>query len=38
MGTSNLKGINLPQGVSQHILSQYVDDTSFPVKAQKKQA
>ena len=36
MGTGNLKGINLPQGVSQQIISQYVDDTSFLVKAEKK--
>lgn len=31
MGTNNLKGINLSQGISQHIIDQYVDDTSFIV-------
>lgn len=33
MGTDNLKGITLPQSDSQLIINQYVDDTSFIVKA-----
>ena len=33
MGIGNLKGITFPQGVSQHIINQYVDDTSFMDKA-----
>ena len=32
---NNLKGINFPQGVSQQIISQYADDTSFTVKAEE---
>ena len=36
MGTCNFKGItDLPQGDSQQIISQYVDDTSFTVEAEE---
>ena len=35
MVVGNLKGIALPQNKSKHIISQYVDDTSFTVKAQE---
>ena len=35
MGTSNLKGINLLQGVSQQIISQYANNTSFTVKVEE---
>jgi hypothetical protein len=31
----NLKGIVLPQSNSQQIISQYVDDTSFTVRAEE---
>ena len=35
MVIDNLKGITLQQGNSQHVISQYVDDTSFTVKAEE---
>ena len=35
MVASNLEGITLPQDNSQHIISQYIDDTSFTVKAKE---
>lgn len=35
MGIGNLGGITLQQGNSQQIISQYVDDTSFTVKAEE---
>ena len=35
MVVGNLKGITLPQSNSQQIVGQYVDDTSFMVKAEE---
>ena len=35
MRIGNLKGITQPQCNSQHIISQYADDTSFTVKAEE---
>jgi hypothetical protein len=35
MVAGNVKGITLPQDNSQQIISQYIDDTSFTVKAEE---